>query len=409
MELPKGISMNKSVLFVMAVALLFGGVAAGVLAEEPATRRVETFAEWQARQASGSASKPASRPASQLATPPASMAAVQPVTQPTTTSSATRVVYVLDHGGHLLDHFNILQSAVRRAVESLPPDQMFGLIVFTGDGTDILTPGAALTSATVDAKRDAGEKLERVVSRGMTSGAFDPFLDAFKKAFAMKPTVVYFLTDGDFDPKLIDAVRSLNTRTPKIRINTIAFTDNKHIDQMRQIAKDSGGTFKFLARGAAQDPAEAPDPPQTRPGSEVQAIFRTLSDAASLVSKEKAPPDATTAQRFSFDKNKRDRINALQNQARDRLAAQPVDFVVNDVMPQPLSKGFLITGRITFPPEPGQVTADEDVPLSLITQDAAAEGWNRGQRLRLVLPAPLVVTWMAGWQGGGDIHVTAGK
>ncbi len=177
-----------------------------------------------------------------------------------TGGNAMRIVYLLDHSGSLLDNFNFLQKEVKRSVQNLLPVQMFGLIVFAGteEGTQVLTPGTGLVRATTEVKREAGAKMDLVVSKGRNDDEFDPFFDAFQKAFAMKPQLIYFLTDGRFDPKLIDAVKNLNNGKTKIRINTIAFVgkDDGYFDQMRQISKDSGGTFKFVSERDVAGPAQ---------------------------------------------------------------------------------------------------------------------------------------------------------
>ena len=178
-----------------------------------------------------------------------------------TGGSAMRIVYLLDHSGSLLDNFNFLQKEVKRSVDNLLPVQQFGLIVFAGqeEGTEILTPGSALVRATAEVKRESGLKMDRVVSKGKNDDEFDPFFDAFQKAFAMKPQLIYFLTDGRFDPRLIEKVKELNAgNKTKIIINTIAFVgkDDGYFDQMKQISTDSGGKFKFVSERDVAGPSK---------------------------------------------------------------------------------------------------------------------------------------------------------
>ncbi len=171
----------------------------------------------------------------------------------------TRIVYLLDHSGSLLDNFNFLQKELKRSTADLYAFQYFGVIVFAGteEGTQILTPGNSLVRATKENTRSAGLKMDRIVAQGRNDDELLPFLDAFQKAFAMHPQVIYFLTDGRFDPQLIKEVARLN-QDKAVRINTIAFVrqEDDYFDQMRAISRQSGGTFKFVSEREVAGPAQ---------------------------------------------------------------------------------------------------------------------------------------------------------
>ena len=89
--------------------------------------------------------------------------------------------------------------------------------------------------------------LNLVRPAGFNDDQLDPFVKAFRKAFAMKPDTIYFLTDGAFDPKLAGVIQELN-KNKTVVINTLAFIkeDPKYNEQLQQIARDHGGKYKLV-------------------------------------------------------------------------------------------------------------------------------------------------------------------
>ncbi len=132
-----------------------------------------------------------------------------------------------------------------------------------------MTPGTAPTHATLEMKRSAADKIDQLVAQPKNADDFDPFLDAVRKAFAMEPQLIYFLTDRRFDPKLLDTVKDLNKERIKVRINTIAFIaqDDGYFDQLRALAKDSGGTFKYVSAKDAPGTTQPTTAPATHPAA----------------------------------------------------------------------------------------------------------------------------------------------
>lgn len=159
---------------------------------------------------------------------------------------AYRIVYIIDHSGSLLDNFDFLREEVKRSVGNLLPVQQFAVVAFSEDVT-VLGP-QSLQRATTDAKRDLEKRIDEIKAQGQNDDMLPPFEHAFESAFSLKPQLIYFLTDGAFDSKLYDVIKSLN-KDHKVRINTLAFVnaDPRYEGQLKELAKDNGGVYKFVS------------------------------------------------------------------------------------------------------------------------------------------------------------------
>jgi hypothetical protein len=165
-----------------------------------------------------------------------------------TGGSAARIVYIIDHSGSLLDNFDFLREEVKRSVGNLLPIQQFAVVAFSEEAEVLGPPN--LQRATTDAKHDLEHRLEDIKAQGENDGMLLPFQHAFERAFDLnpKPQLIYFLTDGAFDAQLFDVVKSLN-RDHKVKINTLAFvqSDPRYEEQLRKLATENGGVYKFVA------------------------------------------------------------------------------------------------------------------------------------------------------------------
>jgi hypothetical protein len=166
-------------------------------------------------------------------------------------SHARRTVYLLDHSGSMLDSFDYLRTEVENATSNLAPFQRFAVIMFSENVT-VLGPDH-LQRANDDARRDIRKRLATIHASGHNDGELAPFQKGFEKAFAMNPEVIFFLTDGEFDPRLVDVVRKLNAQRPenqRVEIHTIAYIQigPDAAGSLKKIAAENHGRYKFVAR-----------------------------------------------------------------------------------------------------------------------------------------------------------------
>jgi hypothetical protein len=164
-----------------------------------------------------------------------------------TGGAATRIVYILDHSGSMIDNFEYLQKEATRSVQNLLPMQMFNVVMVSQTAETV--GGNQLDRATNTVKADFARKIkENFRAEGQNDDLLPPFQDAFERAFAMKPEMIYFLTDGHFDPALAEVVERLN-KDKKVKIHTLAFVnhDPSYEEQLQLLAKRNGGTYKFVS------------------------------------------------------------------------------------------------------------------------------------------------------------------
>ncbi|MCH7807975.1 MAG: VWA domain-containing protein [Planctomycetes bacterium] len=151
-----------------------------------------------------------------------------------------RIVYVVDRSGSMLDTFEHVRVELERSINELRRSQRFHVIFFNS-GEPLENPPKRLVSA-IKAQKEAFFKfLEGIYPAGSTHPA-----RAMGRAFAAKPDLIYFLTDGAFDPDLVRKLDRWN-KGRRVRIFTIAFFDRSGAPLLERIAREHGGEFKFVS------------------------------------------------------------------------------------------------------------------------------------------------------------------
>jgi len=168
--------------------------------------------------------------------------------------NGTRIVFVIDHSGSMYENFDYLQSQIMSSIGDLVPLQSFAVIVFNSDGSQVLDPGY-LVPATNQNKNILDDELPKVAPEGYpTSGLLDPLIAPFQTAFRLRPQIIYFVTDGSFDPQLITDIAQMN-KDHKVAIFTYAFMQHDPIyeKQLKEIADQNGGQYEYISRDQAGD------------------------------------------------------------------------------------------------------------------------------------------------------------
>ena len=153
---------------------------------------------------------------------------------------AAKIVYVVDRSGSMSDSLDYVKMELKRSLGELGPDKQFNVIFFSS-GPALEMPARRLVTATEANKRQAYAFIDDVVAHGETDPA-----EALQRAFAVKPDVIFFLTDGEFDRSVVEQVKRANAGK-QVVVNTIAFLYREGETLLRQIAADNGGNYKFVA------------------------------------------------------------------------------------------------------------------------------------------------------------------
>lgn len=150
------------------------------------------------------------------------------------------IVYVVDSSGSMLDTFQHVKAELRRSVGKLRRSQKFHVLFFNS-GEPFENPPQKLVSAIESQKRTFIEFLETVRPGGSTHPEA-----AMRRALALEPDLIYFLTDGEFDPGLLPKLNEWN-KERRVLIFTIAYFDMAGAALLERIAREHRGEFKFVS------------------------------------------------------------------------------------------------------------------------------------------------------------------
>jgi hypothetical protein len=163
------------------------------------------------------------------------------------TSRGTRFAYVVDISGSMgqARKMDVAMRELARSIEILPDYAYFYVVLYASEIT--LPPSQrGWTRARPGTISRLIRWLNQIDPRGGTRPA-----PAFDQVFSLqqRPDVVFFLTDGEIPraEETLAKVTLLNSRGRRVVINTIAFGDPASQELLREIARRSGGIYRFVA------------------------------------------------------------------------------------------------------------------------------------------------------------------
>ncbi|MGQ9649591.1 MAG: hypothetical protein ACUVXJ_05745 [Phycisphaerae bacterium] len=165
--------------------------------------------------------------------------------------NAYKIVYVVDLSGSLVLNEKLVLSEIRRSVQALIPTQQFNIVLTYNEQVFEFKPGT-LVWANSEHKKQAEAFLSRVVTAGNAREE-----EAMARAFAARPELIYFLSDGayhDIDPTNDKAPKtSLETRLDQldprheVKITVIGFEPLPGPRSvLERIARNHGGNFRTM-------------------------------------------------------------------------------------------------------------------------------------------------------------------
>ncbi|MHC4220251.1 MAG: vWA domain-containing protein [Planctomycetota bacterium] len=166
------------------------------------------------------------------------------------TSHGTRFAYIVDVSGSMGQQrkMEVAMRELARSIEALP-DYAFFYVVLYASGITLPPSQGDWTRARPSSITRLIRWLNQIDPRGGTRPT-----PAFKQVFSVeeRPDVIFFLTDGEIPraEEVLATVTMLNSRGRMVVINTIAFGDPSSQDLLREIARRSGGIYRFVPSDA---------------------------------------------------------------------------------------------------------------------------------------------------------------
>ncbi|HVA51212.1 MAG TPA: hypothetical protein VNH11_33025 [Pirellulales bacterium] len=142
-------------------------------------------------------------------------------------------------------------AELRASIERLSPGQSFYVVLFNGETRRMFDDESVLPRA-LPATPENKRRLNAWLASVRTGESTDP-RRALQLALKMRPSALFLLSDGRFDQQatsvfeLID--RQKGARTP---IHTIAYEDARSCRDLEQIARLTGGEYRFVPPPAHQ-------------------------------------------------------------------------------------------------------------------------------------------------------------
>ena len=161
------------------------------------------------------------------------------------TARGTRFAYIVDISGSMEmgDRMPVMVEELCQSVLRLPDNAHFYLVFFaSGYSTPPMQRGWQL------ARRPTTHRFARWIRSDIVPGGGTYPRESFEHVFelSIRPDAIFFLTDGEIPGGTADAVAAMNTGRRRVAIHTIAFGDASSQDELRRMARDSGGTYRYV-------------------------------------------------------------------------------------------------------------------------------------------------------------------
>ncbi len=156
--------------------------------------------------------------------------------------AARRIVYVVDRSGSMMGVFDDLRTELKNSIDRLRKSQKYHVIFYSTD-----PPVEAPPARLVNAIRASKERTFAFIDETQPAGMTQP-IEAMRRAFQLKPDLIYFLSDGDIpEAELLKANLLEWNRDEDVRIFTIAYVSPAGRQLLEEIAREHNGSFRFVS------------------------------------------------------------------------------------------------------------------------------------------------------------------
>jgi hypothetical protein len=162
-------------------------------------------------------------------------------------SKGTRFAYIVDRSMSMAEdsRLEVAKRELVRSIDALPDYANFCVIFYS---SELLIP--EMQDGWLRARGNIIARFAQWLANVSPGGGTVPG-PAFITVLSMpvRPDVIFFMTDGEISNFTPEEVAALNRRGKHVVINTIAFGEPGSQELLKQIAHDSGGTFRFVPSG----------------------------------------------------------------------------------------------------------------------------------------------------------------
>lgn len=153
-------------------------------------------------------------------------------------ASGGKFVYVVDYSGSMIGpRLDTAKRELARSIRALDPQAKF-FIIFYSDNAEAM-PADGLVRASAD---NCDHYLNW--ARSATCGQGTNPRDAMLRALELKPSAIWLLSDGEFDPEVATTIRQANKRN--VVIHTLALVSDAGEAVLRRIAEENKGQYRFV-------------------------------------------------------------------------------------------------------------------------------------------------------------------
>ncbi len=163
-------------------------------------------------------------------------------------SKGNRFAFIVDVSGSMgsgtvTRKIDTAMKELARSVQSLPDFASFFVVLYSGAPRTFHAEWARARPNTV-------ATLVRWLNEVNPGGGTQPG-PAFEVVYSLRdrPDVIYFLTDGLIPSDTAQRVAELNRTGRRVVVNTIAFGDPTSQDLLKEIARETGGRYRFVPAG----------------------------------------------------------------------------------------------------------------------------------------------------------------
>lgn len=160
-------------------------------------------------------------------------------------SPGTSFVFVVDLSGSMVeqDRFGRMVRELSSTILSMGTEQKFSVVFFNDHAVPLFAPRAS--SGLIAASKANKQKAVRWIRTRKPDGLTNPEM-ALEMALEMRPSAIYFLTDGEFNRPERLQERLVRWNPARIPIHTLTFGNRAGEEPMRAIAEASGGSYRFV-------------------------------------------------------------------------------------------------------------------------------------------------------------------